>query len=127
MQRGTGNPFPTKSTEKAKSSGVLKTNGVAVYIKKATGLRVKVDAIERLIADFDAVIVAVVKESKRLALAGRRTTILQSDVAAELDKFLRRAELPWDETAKEVIKHNPADLGKISKAIRDWLREHEDA
>jgi len=127
MQRGTGNPFPTKSTEKAKSSGVLKTNGVAVYIKKATGLRVKVDAIERLIADFDAVIVAVVKESKRLALAGRRTTILKGDVAAALDKFLRRAELPWDETAKEVIKHNPADLGKISKAIRDWLREHEDA
>jgi len=117
----------TKSTEKAKSSGVLKTNGVAVYIKKATGLRVKVDAIEKLIADFDAVIVAVVKESKRLALAGRRTTILKGDVAAALDKFLRRAELPWDETAKEVIKHNPADLGKISKAIRDWLREHEDA
>ena len=71
-------------------------------------------------------IVAVVKEAKRLALDERRNTILKKDVAAALEKFLRRQDLPWDETAKEVIKHNPADLGKISKTIRDWITEHED-
>ena len=49
----------------------------------------------------------------------------QPDIAVALEKYLRRKNLPWDETAKEVIKHNPTDLGKISKAIRAWIQEHE--
>ena len=53
----------------AKPTGVLKPLGVTTYVKKATGLRVRVDAVAKFIADFDAVIVAVVKEAKRLALA----------------------------------------------------------
>lgn len=114
-----------KSTAKAKPTGVIKENAVSQYIKKATGLRVRVDAVTKFMADFDAVIVAVVAEAKALAQAERRNTILKVDVAAAIEKHLRRKDLPWDETAKEVIKHNPTDLGKISKAVRDWIREHD--
>lgn len=114
-----------KSTAQAKPTGVIKENAVSQYIKKATGLRVRVDAVTKFMADFDAVIVAVVAEAKALAQAERRNTILKEDVAAAIEKHLRRKDLPWDETAKEVIKHNPTDLGKISKAVRDWIREHE--
>ena len=109
-----------------KPTGVLKPTVITAYVKKATSLRVAKDAVAKFIADFDAVIAAVVKEAKRLALAERRNTILKKDVAAAIEKYLRRQDLPWDETAKEVIKHNPADLGKISKSIRDWITEHED-
>lgn len=115
-----------KPTTKAKPTGVIKTNAVSQYIKKATGLRVRVDAVAKFMADFDVVIVAVVGEAKAIAQAQRRTTILKDDVAAAIDKHLRRRDLPWDETTKELIKHNPADLGKISKAVRDWIREHDD-
>ena len=115
-----------KPAAKAKPTGVIKENAVSQYIKKATGLRVRVDAVTKFMADFDAVIVAVVDEAKALAQAERRNTILKVDVAAALEKHLRRKDLPWDETAKEVIKHNPTDLGKISKAVRDWIREHEE-
>ena len=111
---------------KAKLTGVIKENAVSQYVKKSTGLRVRVDAVAKFIADFDAVIVAVVAEAKALARAGRRNTILKTDVAAAIDKHLRRRDLPWDETTKELIKHNPADLGKVSKAVRDWIREHEE-
>ena len=115
-----------KPAAKDKPTGVIKENAVSQYIKKATGLRVRVDAVTKFMADFDAVIVAVVAEAKALAQAERRNTILKVDVAAALEKHLRRKDLPWDETAKEVIKHNPTDLGKISKAVRDWIREHEE-
>lgn len=115
-----------KPAAKAKPTGVIKENAVSQYIKKATGLRVRVDAVAKFMADFDAVIVAVVDEAKALAQAGRRNTILKGDVAAAIEKHLRRKDLPWEETAKEVIKHNPTDLGKISKTVRDWIREHEE-
>jgi len=115
-----------KIQTKAKPTGILKPTVVSQYIKKATGLRVKVDAVAKLITDFDAVLAAVILEAKVLAQAERRATILKRDVVAAIEKHLRRKDLPWDETSKEVIKHNPTDLGKISKAIRDWIREHQD-
>lgn len=109
-----------------KQSGVIKPTAAAQYIKKATGLRVRTEAVDELIADFDAVLVDVVAEAKAIAQAERRTTILKEDVAAAVEKHLRRKNLPWDETAKELIKHNPTDLGKVSKTVRDWIREHDD-
>ena len=108
-------------------TGVLKPTVVTQYINRAVGMRTKKDAVAKLIADFDAVLAAVVVEAGNLAREDRRTTILKRDVVAALEKHLRRKDLPWDETAAEVIKHNPTDLGKVSKTIRDWIREHEDA
>ena len=109
-----------------KATGIIKPTAVTQYINRAAGMRAKKDAIAKFVADFDAVLAAVIAEAKALAQAGRRTTILQRDIIAALEKHLRRRALPWDETANEVIKHNPADLGKISKTIRDWIKEHED-
>lgn len=108
------------------STGVLKPTVVTQYINRAAGMRAKKDAVAKLIADFDAVLAAVVAEAGNIARQDRRTTILKRDVVAALEKHLRRKDLPWDETAAEVIKHNPTDLGKVSKTIRDWIREHED-
>jgi nucleoid DNA-binding protein len=88
-------------------------------------MRIAKDAVNKYIAEFDDVQDAVIKEAKRLALEEKRSTILKPDIAAALEKYLRRKNLPWTETAKEVIKHNPTDLGKISKAIRTWIQEHE--
>ena len=109
-----------------KATGIIKSTAVTQYINRAAGMRVKKDAVAKLVLDFDAVLAAVIAEAKALAQAGRRTTILKRDIVAALEKHLRRRALPWDETANEVIKHNPADLGKISKTISDWIKEHED-
>lgn len=106
-------------------TGIIKFTTVKDYITKAKKMRSAKNAVEKLIDGFDAVLEKVIDEAKRLALKADRTTITKDDVAAALDKHLRRQNLPWDETAKEVIKHNPTDLGNISKEIQRWIREHE--
>ena len=111
---------------KAKPTGIIKPTAVKEYIKKAKGMRSKDDAVGLLIIDLDVVLDAVLDDAKALAQAEKRTTILKKDMAAAIEKNLKRQDLPWDETAKEVIKHNPADLGHISQALRDWIRAHED-
>jgi len=116
-----------KENIKPVSTGIIKFTSVKNYINEVEKMRIGKDAVNKYIADFDVVQDAVIKEAKRLALEEKRSTILKPDIAAALEKYLRRKNLPWDETAKEVIKHNPTDLGKISKAIRAWIQEHESA
>ena len=111
-----------KSETKAIVTGIIKFTSVKNYINEVEKMRIAKDAVNKYIAEFDDVQNVVIKEAKRLALAEKRSTILKPDVAAALEKYLRRKNLPWTETAKEVIKHNPTDLGKISKAIRDWKK-----
>ena len=112
-------------SQKTKSTGLIKFTAVKDYINKAKAMRSKKEAVEKLIADFDVVLEAVIDEAKNLAQAEKRNTILEPDITAALDKHLRKKDLPWDETAKEVIKHSPTDLGKISKTLRNWIRERE--
>jgi len=114
-----------KENTKPVSTGIIKFTSVKNYINEVEKMRIGKDAVNKYIADFDVVQDAVIKEAKRLALDEKRSTILKPDIVAALEKYLRRKNLPWDETAKEVIKHNPTDLGKISKAIRTWIAEHE--
>ena len=112
---------------KTTGTGIIKFTSVKNYINEVEKMRIGKDAVNKYIADFDVVQDAVIKEAKRLALAEKRSTILKPDIAAALEKYLRRKNLPWDETAKEVIKHNPTDLGKISKIILEWIAAHEAA
>lgn len=114
-----------KPKTKPAGTGIIKFTSVKNYINEVEKMRIGKDAVNKYIAEFDDVQNVVIKEAKRLALEEKRSTILKPDIAAALEKYLRRKNLPWDETAKEVIKHNPTDLGKISKAIRTWIQEHE--
>lgn len=114
-----------KSKTKPAGTGIIKFTSVKNYINEVEKMRIAKAAVNKYIAEFDDVQDTVIKEAKRLALEKKRSTILKPDIAAALEKYLRRKNLPWDETAKEVIKHNPTDLGKISKAIRTWIQEHE--
>ena len=114
-----------KPKTKPAGTGIIKFTSVKNYINEVEKMRIAKDAVNKYIVEFDDVQDAVIKEAKRLALEEKRSTILKPDIAAALEKYLRRKNLPWTETAKEVIKHNPTDLGKISKAIRTWIQEHE--
>ncbi|MDO8804530.1 MAG: HU family DNA-binding protein [Elusimicrobiota bacterium] len=114
-----------KPKTKPAGTGIIKFTSVKNYINEVEKMRIGKDAVNKYIVEFDDVQNAVIKEAKRLALEEKRSTILKPDIAAALEKYLRRKNLPWTETAKEVIKHNPTDLGKISNAIRTWIQEHE--
>ena len=110
--------MPTKT-------GIIKTTTVKAYITKAKKMRTQAAAVTKLIADFDVVLEAVIVEAVALAKAAKRNTVMKVDVAAAVEKYLKKTDLTWDQTAAQVIKHNPTDLGKISKTILEWISAHE--
>ena len=109
----------------AAKTGIVKTTTVKAYITKAKKMRSQASAVKKFIDDFDVVIEAVIVEAVRLAQAAKRTTVMKADIAAAVDKFLKKTDLTWDQTTASVIKHNPTDLGKISKTILEWIAAHE--
>ena len=106
-------------------TGIIKPTTVKTYITTAKKMRSQAAAVKKFIDDVDAVIETVIIEAVRLAKAAKRNTVMKADMAAAIDKYLKKTDLTWDQTAASVIKHNPTDLGKISKTILDWIAAHE--
>ena len=109
----------------AAKTGIVKTTTVKDYITKAKKMRSQAAAVKKFIDDFDVVIEAVIVEAVALAKAAKRNTVMKADMAAAIEKYLKKTDLTWDQTAASVIKHNPTDLGKISKTILEWISAHE--
>ena len=109
----------------AAKTGIIKTTTVKAYITNAKKMRTQAAAVKKLIEDFDTVLEAVIVEAVALAKAAKRNTVMKVDVAAAVEKYLKKTDLTWDQTAAQVIKHNPTDLGKISKTILEWISAHE--
>ena len=109
----------------AAKTGIVKTTTVKDYITKAKKMRSQASAVKKFIDDFDVVIEAVIIEAVRLAKAAKRNTVMKVDVAAAIEKYLKKTDLTWDQTAAQVIKHNPTDLGKISQTVMEWISAHE--
>ena len=108
-------------------TGIVKPTTVKTYITTAKKMRSQASAVKKFIDDFDVVIEAVIVEAVRLAKAAKRNTVMKADMVAAIDKFLKKTDLTWDQTAASVIKHNPTDLGKISKNILEWIAAHENS
>jgi len=83
-------------------------------------------AIKRFIKKFEATIETVIKEAKKTAKKDKRSTIMERDVTAAIEKHLGKRHLTWQETAKEIIRQNPTDLGKISKVINDYMEKGQE-
>jgi len=109
----------------AAKTGIVKPTTVKAYITTAKKMRSQASAVKKFIDDFDVVIEAVIVEAVRLAKAAKRNTIMKADMVAAIEKYLKKTDLTWDQTAASVIKHNPTDLGKISKTILEWISAHE--
>ena len=111
----------------AAKTGIVKPTTVKAYLTTAKKMRSQAAAVKKFIDDFDVVIEAVIVEAVRLAKAAKRNTVMKADMAAAIEKYLKKTDLTWDQTAAQVIKHNPTDLGKISKTILEWISAHEAA
>ena len=111
----------------AAKTGIVKPTTVKAYITTAKKMRSQASAVKKFIDDFDVVVEAVIVEAVRLATAAKRTTVMKVDMAAAIEKYLKKTNLTSDQTAAAVIKHNPTDLGKISKTILEWIAAHEAA
>ena len=99
----------------------LKSNTLKDAFKTTYKIRSTDDAVQKLVDAFNETIGLVLAESVKAAKTARRTTVLEEDAAAGIEKHLSKRHLTWDETAQEVITQTAADLGKISKAIQDYI------
>ena len=106
-------------------TGIVKPTTVKSYITTAKKMRSQASAVKKFVDDFDVVVEAVIVEAVALAKAAKRNTVMKDDMAAAIEKYLKKTDLTWDQTAASVIKHNPTDLGKISKTILEWIAAHE--
>jgi histone H3/H4 len=103
----------------------IKFNTIKDYFKDAFKMRSSDSAVKRSISEFDSAIEAVLKDAGGLAQADKRNTVMDQDIISAVEKHLGKKNLTWQETAEEIIRQNPTDLGKISKAINDYIEKEQ--
>lgn len=94
------------------------------YIKDVLKIRSSQKAITKLTKNFNSVILAVIKTAAKLAREANRKTILLEDITQAYEKHIGKEYLTWDETLNQILRQPPADLGKISKGINDYIEKH---
>jgi len=103
----------------------LRFNTIKQYINDIKKMRSSTGAVKKIIKDFDSAIEDVINEAGKLSKEDKRNTIMDQDVIPALEKHLGKKHLTWQETADEIIRQNPTDLGKISKAINDYIEKEQ--
>ncbi len=106
-----------------KKTQFLKFNTIKRYIIDVRKMRSSEDTVKRLMKAFDSVIESVITQAGKSAKKDKRDTIMEEDITPVLEKHLGRKHLTWQETAREIIRQNPTDLGKISKVINDYIEK----
>jgi histone H3/H4 len=101
----------------------LRFNAIKEYINDNLKMRSSDKAVKKFIKEFDYAIGATLKEAKKSAREDKRNTIMDQDIIPALEKHLGKKHLTWQETVNEIIRQNPADLGKISKAVNDYIEK----
>jgi histone H3/H4 len=104
----------------------IKDTAVKNYIKEILKFRSAQNALDEFIEVLNVLIETIMREAKTIAQIAKRCTIMKKDITAALEKHVGKRHLTWEETAEEIIRQNPADLGKISKAINDYIDKHSD-
>jgi histone H3/H4 len=101
--------------------GFIKPNTIKDYITTVIKMRSSEGAINELAAALDDTVVTIIATAQELAQAAKRTTIMEQDITAAIEKHIGKKHLSYEELSAEIILQNPADLGKISKAINDYI------
>ena len=111
--------------KKEKKSEFIRFNTIKEYINDILKMRSSESAVKLSMKEFDSAIETVLKEAGNLAKEDKRNTIMDQDIEAAVEKHLGKRYLTWQETAEEIIRQNPTDLGKISKAINDYIEKKQ--
>jgi len=110
---------------KKKKTEFLRFNTIKEYINDILKMRSSDSAVKKSIKEFDLAIEAVLKEAGKLAKQDKRNTIMEQDIIPALEKHLGKKHLTWQEAVEEIVRQNPTDLGKISKAINDYIEKEQ--
>ena len=109
-----------------KKKEFLRYNTIKEYINDILKMRSSDGAVKKFLSEFDTVIEDTLTDASKLAKENKRNTIMDEDAIPALEKHLGKKHLTWQETADEIIRQNPTDLGKISKAINDYIEKEQE-
>lgn len=112
--------MPKKKTE------FIRFNTIKEYVNDILKMRSSDSAVKTCLREFDLAIETVLNDAGKLSKEDKRNTIMDEDIVPALEKHLGKKHLTWQETADEIIRQNPTDLGKISKAINDYIEKEKD-
>jgi len=116
---------PTVGGLPPKQNKFLKPNTITRYVIDKLKFRISQKAITPLLERLNFIISTVLTESKALSESARRRTITAEDMLPSLEKHVGKRRLIWDEILSELILQSPADLGKVSKGINDYIEQHK--
>ena len=108
---------------KNKRAEFLRFNTIKEYINDSLKMRSSDSAVNKFIKEFDLAIADTLIDAGKLSKEDKRNTVMDEDIITAVEKHLGKKHLTWQETAEEIIKQNPTDLGKISKAINDYIEK----
>jgi histone H3/H4 len=110
----------------SKKPEFLRFNTIKEYINVAFGMRSSKGAVQKFIRAFDLAIKDTLADAGKSAKENKRNTVLEADIEPAIEKNLGKKHLTWQETAGEIIRQNPTDLGQISKAITDYIEKEKE-
>jgi len=89
---------------------------------KAKGVRSSADARDYAKKSIEALLGAILDESEQIAKNDRKKTILLRHITEAFEKHVGKSDLNWQEILSQIIQETPADLGKINKGIREYIK-----
>ena len=99
----------------------LKYSPVKTYINEVIKIKVSETAVHKLISNIDSTVRKIIKEAEATAKNDKKKTISIDHMTTSIENNLGKKVLSWEETVEEIIKKNPTELGKISRAKNDYI------
>jgi histone H3/H4 len=103
----------------------VKEKAIKDFISKEKKLRSADAAVSILESRINELMVEILNISADKATEADRKTILEEDINFALDKAVAKKDLGWEEILDQIIKETPADLGKISSGINQYIENRQ--
>ncbi len=110
---------------KNKPAEFIRFNTIKEYVNDILKMRSSDSAVKQFIKEFDLKVEEALIDAGNIAKGDKRNTVMDEDITPTIEKYLGKKHLTWQETAEEIIKQNPTDLGKISKTINDYIEKDQ--
>lgn len=96
-------------------------NAIKTYINDVIEMKSSKTAVDKLRSQIDSTIRKIIKDATAASKDDKRKTISIAHMTEAIKKSIGKKHLSWQETAEELIEKNPTELGKISRAINDYI------
>jgi hypothetical protein len=106
----------------AKRPDFLNEKALKNFFWRKLKMRSRADTIAEMKKRFNQVIADVATKGAESAKEADLKTVLPRHVADAFDLAVGKSDLAWEEILAEIMKETPADLGKITRGVEQYLQ-----